>query len=291
MITTDPPTEQPAGPTSERPVEMRRIDRVVDAGFLVLVVVCAVRYVTRHGSGPMAGGVLTAAVLCLIAYGIGVLARPGVRRQQVGITAATLIWIPLVIVASSFAWCAFALFFAVHRVHRGRIAPALTAAVVVAVGISLYVLSDGRDLGLVLGPVCGGLLLSMAYATLQRLFTARSELIMELTRTRDQLAASERSAGALTERHRVAVELHDTVVQGTASALLLLEAAEQTWPRTDGDDRVPGAAQIREAEAVLRGNLTQTRRIVHRLGDADPSAADLPAMITDATAPLGRRWR
>lgn len=93
-----------------------------------------------------------------------------------------------------------------------------------AVSVGLFLMSRGDDLGLVLGPFFGGLVLTYAYTALDRALDARRTLIAELVDTREQLARSERDAGALAERERVAGELHDTVVQRTATALLMLES-------------------------------------------------------------------
>ncbi|QDP96052.1 sensor histidine kinase [Microlunatus elymi] len=269
---------------ANRPAELRRIDRVVDVALFLITAICAARFVTNHGLSTRGTVILVAAGVCLLVYALGVVGEPSPLRQRVAITAAAVIWIGLVISASSFAWCAFPLFFAIHRVHSGRTATVLNAGLVAAVAISLYLLSGGRDFGLVIGPIAGGVVLSMAYATLERLFDARQKLINDLITTRDQLAASERNAGMLTERHRVAVELHDTVVQGTASELLLLEAADQTWAE---DDHGPARTSVREAEQVLRDNLSETRRMLHRLASERLSGQDLGPALQDLADETG----
>jgi len=55
---------------------------------------------------------------------------------------------------------------------------------------------------------------------------SRAALIAELAATRAELAEASRSAGAAAERERLARDIHDTLTQGFASILLLLEAAE-----------------------------------------------------------------
>lgn len=261
------------------------MDRAVDVGFGILLLVSAARYFTRH---PLAGegvAVLALAIGAGASYGIAVLGRQPdlartsrvATRQGIGVLAATAFWIPLTILAPSFAWCAFALFFAVHRVLRGAIAYVVSSIVVVAVSVGLLLMSSGNDLGLVLGPFFGGLVLSAAYAALDRAISAQQALIGELLATRAQLAQSERDAGALAERSRVAGELHDTVVQQTASALLLLEA----------DDQRPGgsSATVVEAREGLRDALVETRRLLHGLADACAvSASPAAGLAAQATA-------
>ncbi|MDQ0692652.1 signal transduction histidine kinase [Arthrobacter sp. W4I7] len=64
-------------------------------------------------------------------------------------------------------------------------------------------------------------------------------------------------------------EIHDTITQGLASSLLLLEAAGRAWP---GDT---ARADLGQATALLRGNLSETRSLVHELATPglDASAA------------------
>ncbi|QIK63672.1 hypothetical protein G7068_11060 [Leucobacter viscericola] len=146
---------------------LRAMDLAVDIGFGVLLLVCGVRYFAYHpfsGNGPL---ILALAICAGLSYAVGVIGRrrrvtaanrhlSAVRsRQGIGLLLATAFWLPLTILAPSFAWCAFALFFAVHRVLSGRVAIILSGAIVVAVSLGLLIMSQGQDLGLVLGPFFG----------------------------------------------------------------------------------------------------------------------------------------
>jgi signal transduction histidine kinase len=98
----------------------------------------------------------------------------------------------------------------------------------------------------------------------------RQQLIDQLEATRAELAAVERRAGVLTERQRLAREIHDTLTQGFASIAMLLEAA-----RAAGGS--PGAA--RHVDAALRSardNLTESRRLVWALRPDVLADAGLP---------------
>ncbi|WP_053352068.1 sensor histidine kinase [Leucobacter musarum] len=253
------------------------LDLTVDAGFAILLAVCTWRYFVYH---PLEGTGILALVLAIgtgIAYGIAV-ARPLVRdtalaQQRVGILLATALWLPLTVLAPSFGWCAFALVFAVHRVLSTRTALIISTIIVVAVSLGLLIMSRGQDLGLVLGPFFGGLVLSYAYAALTQTIAAKRAVITELTDTRAQLARFEREAGALAERNRFASELHDTVVQRTASALLLLESVDQRGDRAEADGTV---ADAREA---LRETLVETRRLVHGLADPRTTGVTLTSAL------------
>ncbi|GAA1627223.1 sensor histidine kinase [Leucobacter chromiireducens] len=268
------------------PTRTAALDRIVDAGFLILLVVCGLRYFAFH---PLAGGEL----VLLLAIGAGasylaavlVAIRPGPPSttasswHRAGLLTATGLWLPLTVLAPSFGWCAFALIFAMYRVLPVRGAVAASALIVLAVSVGLWIMSGGTDLGLVLGPFFGGIVLSYAFATLTRTLAAHRTVITELTDTREQLAESERAAGALAERNRVASELHDTVVQRTASALLLLETAQHR------DDPAAARAIAAEAGEAMRETLTDTRRLVHGLADPHTAGVSLErALRAEASA-------
>lgn len=260
------------------------MDLAVDVGFAVLLVVCGVRYFSRHPLEGVGSVALILAIGTAASYAFAVIGRrsPDARRsvsgleavgsrQGAGLLVATGFWLPLTVLAPSFGWCGFALFFAVHRVIRGRLAVVISGAIVVAVSVGLFLMSNGDDLGLVLGPFFGGLVLAYSYTALDRALDAQQVLIGELIDTREQLADSERVAGALAERERVAGELHDTVVQRTATALLMLES----------DDLGPGRQSdaVRDARDTLREGLIETRQLLHGLAGPPARAESLTAAL------------
>ncbi|WP_449276854.1 sensor histidine kinase [Leucobacter sp. GX24907] len=245
----------------------------VDAGFAVLLVVCGTRYFTYHPFDDRGFAVLLLALGSGIAYAVAVLGSSHPLTQRIGILLATTLWLPLVVMAPSFGWCAFALFFAVHRVLLRRPAMVVSSTVVVAVSAGLFLMSEGEDLGLVLGPFFGGLVLSFAYGALDRALENRRRLIDELVDARAQLDRSEREAVALVERNRVASELHDVVVQRTASALLLLES--------EGEAAGRASAAVVEARDVLREALAETRRLLHGLARPRAQRRSLVAALRE----------
>ncbi|HEV2087967.1 MAG TPA: histidine kinase, partial [Cryptosporangiaceae bacterium] len=101
---------------------------------------------------------------------------------------------------------------------------------------------------------------------------SRSKLIAELRETQAALAAEREAAGALTERARLAAEIHDTLAQGFTSILMLTQAAEAVV------DRDPDAVreQLALIEHTARENLTEARSMV---------AALTPVPLQDATLP------
>jgi signal transduction histidine kinase len=89
----------------------------------------------------------------------------------------------------------------------------------------------------------------------------RSRLIAELETTRRELAESERRAGTLDERQRLAREIHDTLAQGFASIVTLCEAARAEFPsRPDVVMR-----RLEEAARTARESLAEARRVVWAL--------------------------
>lgn len=108
------------------------------------------------------------------------------------------------------------------------------------------------------------------------------ELIEELHRTQAELAASERSAGVLAERQRLAREIHDTLAQGFISVVTHLEAADQALEGEQPATR----RHIAQATATARDSLGQARRVVQ---DLRPEVLD-SGSLADAIRREGEKW-
>jgi signal transduction histidine kinase len=113
-------------------------------------------------------------------------------------------------------------------------------------------------------------MLTLVYDRIQHDAEEQRRLHTQVSLAQEQLAASERRAGTIAERERVSREIHDTITQGLASSLLLLEAAGRAWP---GD---AARADLAQATALLRGNLSETRSLVHELASPGLDASPLP---------------
>ncbi|MGH8912912.1 MAG: sensor histidine kinase, partial [Acidimicrobiia bacterium] len=111
--------------------------------------------------------------------------------------------------------------------------------------------------------VAAGLLLVGYFATVVRQSRERQRLIDELRRTQAELAEAERRAGVLTERQRLARDIHDTLTQSFASIAMLLEAATTSLP-----SGTTGARQVQRALQTARDNLAESRRIVWEMRPA-----------------------
>lgn len=171
-------------------------------------------------------------------------------------------WAALVIAAPSFAWCSFAIFFLTRTAFRGWAAYVAGGATAAATAVGLFRMSDWTDIAMLLGPLAAGALLTLIYDKIER--------------DQERLAAGERQAGVAAERERVSREIHDTVTQGLASSLLLLEAAQRSWP-------APASNQdVRKAADLLRRNLADTRSLVHELSAPGLESGPLPEALEHA---------
>ncbi|MEU8118464.1 sensor histidine kinase [Spirillospora sp. NPDC049024] len=106
----------------------------------------------------------------------------------------------------------------------------------------------------------------------------RADLIAQLAATRAELAESERQAGMLAERQRLAMEIHDTLAQGFTSILMLLDAAESAPPEQ-------ARAHRERAARAARENLAEARALVC----AEPPAGLAGSSLPDALRRLVER--
>jgi len=101
-------------------------------------------------------------------------------------------------------------------------------------------------------------------------------MIEELRSTREQLTEVHTEAGALKERQRLALEIHDTLAQGFTSLLMLAQAAE----REIGTDTEAARQHLQLAQRTARANLAEARSMVAALTPPALSGASLTAALT-----------
>jgi signal transduction histidine kinase len=106
-------------------------------------------------------------------------------------------------------------------------------------------------------------------------FKTMAESLDEKQRLLDDLAQSERKAGMLEERQRLAREIHDTLAQGFAAILAHLETAELARAR-DPESEV---RHVGLARNVARDSLEEARRMMAALRPEVLEIADLPAAM------------
>jgi signal transduction histidine kinase len=111
--------------------------------------------------------------------------------------------------------------------------------------------------------------------------TRRAALVSQLAAARAELAEMSRQAGVLAERERLAQEIHDTLAQGFASVLLLLDAAESALDR----DQAAVRRYLDRARQTARENLAEARSVVAAL--APPSLRH--ASLAEAVRQLADR--
>jgi len=266
---TGPAGASPSNDTRPRQPRLGSIDTAVHLGFGVLLVASLVRYVMRHSPADNILVLCLAAGACLLYLAVAVQAGRG-RPGASWMVALVAVWAVLVIAAPSFAWCSFALFFLCRSALTGIAAYVAAGVTAAATAAGLFRLSDGTDLAMLLGPLAVGVMLTLVYDRIQHDAEEQRRLNTEVSLAQEQLAASERRAGTIAERERVSREIHDTITQGLASSLLLLEAAGRAWP---GD---AARADLGQATALLRGNLSETRSLVHELASPGLDASPLP---------------
>jgi signal transduction histidine kinase len=205
------------------------------------------------------------------------------RRDALYLVGAVGLWAPLIALDPVFLNLGFGVLapFCLHDLRHG-------AAVVLVVAVG-WIWQLTRERGAVPWPavvaVCvfaAGTLLSVAYmGTVVRQSRERQRLIEQLQATRAELAAAERQAGTLAERQRLARDLHDTLTQGFASIVLLLEAAEESLTRRRPVDR-----HIQQALRAARDNLAESRRVVWALQPRPLTAQPLPQALQELTGRL-----
>ncbi|MEV0092320.1 sensor histidine kinase [Streptomyces sp. NPDC050738] len=250
-------------------VDARRLTTVMHAAFFLLLAVALARFLLRHpGGAARTPWIIALTVVVALVYVVGLVRgttqRP-LAEQRLWLTLVVAVWVVLVVLAPSFAWCAVPLFYTGLRMLPTRAALILVALLTGLVIAAQLRLAGRWDPDLVLGPPAVGLIATAVFLTMERQAARQRILIDDLIRTRRELAASERREGTLAERQRLSMEIHDTLAQGLSSQQMLLQAAERVWVSDPGKAR----GHVRTAESVAEHNLTEARRFVHDLAPAD----------------------
>lgn len=227
-----------------------------------LAVVIAVRALLPGAPHPIPVVALTAGFLATYFAGHVLSGRRG--GIAIWLTALTAWWLCLVVLAPDAGYLAFGLFFLyLHLLPRPwSLVAVATATAIAVVGFGVH---RGWSVAGAIGPIFGAAVavgIGLGYQALFRESAERQRLIDELLSTRAILAEQERTAGKLSERERLAQEIHDTVAQGLSSIQLLLHAAEQSAPDH------PALQQIQLARETAAENLAETRRLIAELAPA-----------------------
>ncbi|MCF3106729.1 sensor histidine kinase [Streptomyces roseoverticillatus] len=253
---------------------LRLVRLALHGSFYVLLAVAAAPAVA--GTKPQAT-LLPAAVLAAV-YGLGIVRTTA--RRGLWLTAVTALWLLLLAMDHGYSYVAFPLFFLFLGALPVRWAHPAIAAATAAVVAAQATAPGGLTAAKVIGPAAGAavaILTGYGYAALYRESRKRQQLIDDLLRTRDELAAAQREAGRLAERQRLAREIHDTLAQGLSSIVLLARAAETAAPDTARE-------RVREIGLTASDNLAEARRFVQALTPPALEDAPLPEALRRVTA-------
>lgn len=272
------------------PGEARAVAAGLHGLFVLLVLIPCVRTLLSSEDTALP---LTLTVLLLAVYALGV--RRGWARRPEGtpgavqlawLLAIVLVWVVLVHASSEYSWVAFALYLLVlHLLDPPWGEAAVLALVAVVIAAQAMGRTGALGLGQVVGPLVGALVavgVIRAYQRLQAESEDRRRLVAalvaaqdDLLAVNDELAATQRQAGALAERARLARDIHDTLAQGFSSIVLLSRAGLAEHP----DAAARRRELLRQIEQVAGDNLTEARRVVHALAPSELTEAPLPAAL------------
>lgn len=229
----------------------------------VLLIVGAVRAIGSQPGTGVIWAVLGLSVAFAVVYSLGIVALG--RRPEVWLATVTALWVALMLLHPDFTWLAFPLFFLhMHllRIWHGLLSVVVLTGVVVA---AQWWSLGAAEVAALLGPGFGAaaaVVMTLAYQALYAENQQQRTALEQLRLTREELVASQREAGAMAERERMAREIHDTLAQGFSSVVLLSRAAESSLSSTD-------YCAAREQVATIRStageNLEEARRFVTSL--------------------------
>lgn len=277
------PEHRRGDPAAHTDPDARWLAGVVHAAFFLLLCSSFARFLTRDQGGARTGWVVALFALFGLLYALGHLVAPAPRpgsspsaRHLVWLGSVTVVWVVLLALAPSATWCAMPLLFAGLHTLPPRIAVPLAVVLTALVVVSEVRVADGTlNPNMVAAPPAIAAVATAVFVHLQRQAARQRVLIDDLVRTRRDLAATERRAGVLAERQRLATEIHDTLAQGLSSQRMLLQAAERVWS-TDPD---AARGHIGKAAEITSHSLAEARRFVHDLAPADLAERSLPGAL------------
>jgi signal transduction histidine kinase len=251
----------------ERDPDARWLARVMHTAFFLLLGASLARYLLRHPWEFRSPWIIGLSVALAVLYTVGPVFGPrATPRRLLWLFTVVAVWVVLVVLAPSFAWCAVPLLYTGLRALPTRAAIALVALLTLFVVAAQLRLADGGlDPNLILAPPSVAAVATAVFIHAERLAERRRALIDDLVRTRRELAATERREGTLAERQRLSMEIHDTLAQSLSSQQMLLQAADRTWDT----DPPTARGHVRTAESIAERSLAEARRFVHDLAPAD----------------------
>ena len=289
----------PADGASPGDVVLQALRIALHTAFAGLLVLAVVQMSITAQSWPARVSAYAGSALLAAVYVTGTVAEsrhastgrgPDPRRYGAAwLGAVTALWLGLLMISPEFSWLAFPLFFLDLQLLRTL--PALAAVLVTtaAVVLAQWARTGHPSAAALLGPVIGALfavVMGSAYSALHRESVNQRLALAELHRTRGELAASQHLAGVLTERERLAREIHDTLAQGLSSIVLLSRAAGSAL---DAGDPVLARERLQLVQSTAADNLTEARRFVRGLAAAPLEQGSLDARLAALCSDAERR--
>ena len=266
---------------------------VWDAYFAV--VLAATLLIVLTSSDPLAARVVAAACLVAMAPLYILVGRPAIaadRDTRRG-TVYVICLVALVVIAQTqdgdSSWIMFG---ACPQCFMAVPLPGAFAAVIGlnVAPVALTVTSVRHTPGLiafVLGTVALGLAFSLVFGTwITRIIAEsreRAELIARLEAAQAELADVSRRAGTLSERQRLAGEIHDTLAQGLTSIVMLLQAADTEI----SSDPAEARRHVDLATQTAREGLAEARAMVAALTPAHLDTGPLHEALGRLTGRIG----
>ncbi|MEF2978885.1 sensor histidine kinase [Subtercola sp. YIM 133946] len=169
------------------------------------------------------------------------------------------------------------IWFSVDPLYR-----AVLLNVVLAVGVTLGFIVAG-------GPTAMNIVQSMVIETISLLFSLalglwftfalqqgqeNTRLLGELRAAQDELATLNRDSGVLSERERLAGEIHDTIAQSLTGLVMVAQRTRSQLP----DDLTTARDSLGLIEDIARDALVETRALVAASAAVDPAGGLLAAL-------------
>ena len=247
--------------------------------------------VLAEGGGAVAVGLVLALGAWYAATGARAVNRDAPRLAVAYVAVAVPLTITVYALVPVGALLLFALFPQVWAMLRTGAAIAANVALLAGIALVLLAGNDWRlsNVDSWLVPVAVGFVVALAIGLwitrIIRQSQDRADLLAELAAARAELARVSHEAGALAERGRLARDIHDTVAQGFASVVLLLEAADAAI----GDTGAGSAARahMARARATAQECLAESRSVVAALSPPQLVGATLPEALRQLVDRLG----
>lgn len=260
------------------PLRLMHLGQHLLAGLLLVVGV--IRAIAMGDDPTMT--IATALIFTAIYWYPVLLRKPEHLTTKAWFIVVSIAWVGSLWASEEFTWLAFLLWLIAGQVFSLPTASAYSLIVFTLVVIAPYAHSGSTTYAAVIGPLVGAifaLAISRGYLILLHDAQHRRDLLTSLHQAhadtaalQDELALTQRHAGKIAERTRLAQEIHDTVAQDLASTLLFLRTAlEQNHNLGE---------TLQQTERVIARASRDIREIITALTPSDLADQALPTAIT-----------